>query len=86
MPCIIVIYDTHKAFFVKIYFPNVFSVVIGDFYRPPHCSIINFNDYINSTLFTDQRILRSKCILVGDFNIYVQKLTNASLIIISIII
>ncbi len=69
-----IICDTHEALFFKVYLPNVFSVVIGGFYRPPHCSIINFNNYINSTLFTDQRILRSKCMLVGDFNIDVLKI------------
>ncbi len=53
-----IICDTHEALFFKVYLPNVFSVVIGGFYRPPQCSIINFNDYINSTLFTDQSILR----------------------------
>ncbi len=67
---------TDEALSVKVSLPNVFSIVIGGSYRPPHCSIINFNDYINSTLFNNQHILRSKCIPLGDFNIDVLKINE----------
>jgi hypothetical protein len=62
------IYETHESLFIRVSQPKQFSVVIGCIYRPPRCSLQNFNEYLNSVLFCNNKIIEGKTILVGDMN------------------
>jgi hypothetical protein len=64
-----IVSETHESLFVKISEINKFTYIIGAFYRPPRCNVASFNNYLENILFTEELLLSSKCILLGDFNI-----------------
>jgi hypothetical protein len=69
-----IICNSHEALFVKVSLPKMFSFIVGGIYRPPNCSVNEFNDYLSNTLFASEIIIRGKCILLGDFNINMMNL------------
>jgi hypothetical protein len=68
------IFETHEALFVKISSSCSFTFVIGCFYRPPSCSIVEFNEYLNNILLGNRLVYQHKCIFIGDFNIDLLKM------------
>jgi hypothetical protein len=75
-----IVSETHESLFVKITEINRFTYIIGAFYRPPRCKVTSFNNYIENILYTNEEILSSKCILLGDFNINLIKEQEKQLI------
>ena len=67
------IFETHESIFIKVSVPDSFTFVIGCFYRPPSCSISEFNEYLNNVLLGNRFIYKHKCILLGDFNVDILK-------------
>ena len=63
------ILNTHEALFVKVALPKSITFMLGCIYRPPNKSISSFNAYLEDVLFMDETLLKSKTMLVGDFNI-----------------
>lgn len=63
------IHNTHESIFLRIRLKNAFSFVIGCIYRPPSCSIPLFCEYLHNSLLSNENIIRSNCILIGDFNL-----------------
>ena len=45
------------------------NLYVGCIYRPPRCSVAEFNNYLENELFCDRNLVTSRCILLGDFNI-----------------
>jgi hypothetical protein len=72
------IYETHESLFIKVSVKNTMSFIVGCIYRPPRCSLAQFNEYLNNVLLVSPTIFHNKCILVGDFNINLCKVGNVT--------
>ena len=63
------ILDTHESLFVRVNDKAEGNFYVGCIYRPPRCSVAEFNNYLENELFGDRNLVTSRCILLGDFNI-----------------
>lgn len=63
------IFESHESLFVKVKTESTGNFYIGCFYRPPRCSIAEFNNYVENNIFGDHNLVTSKCLFLGDFNI-----------------
>ena len=67
------IFNTHESLFMKIKTNYSRDVILGSIYRPPSLVINEFNNYL-SALLNHKDIENQDCILLGDFNIDLNKI------------
>ena len=63
------VYESLELLLVNVTLNHNFNFLLAGVYRPPNCSLMQFNNFLEHVLFADCNVIRKKVVLTGDFNI-----------------